>query len=104
MADNDCNGIKRDRSVDEMSHFLDGFAAAVRSERKPAVATGTEGRVCELIAARQRLGLAKYGMSVQDNPLALRQWLQHAIDESLDLAIYLQRSLEELDRMEDDNR
>lgn len=39
-------------------------------------ATGTEARVCEMIASRQRLGIAKYGQTVANNPLALRQWLQ----------------------------
>lgn len=60
-------------------------------------ATGTERRVCELIAARQQAGIAKYGTTVAGNPLALRQWLQHALEEALDLAIYLKRSLEEMD-------
>lgn len=66
--------------------------------------TGTEKRVCDLIAKRQQLGLKKYGTTVSDNPLTLRQWLQHALEESLDLSIYLQRSIEELDRKEDDQR
>lgn len=64
--------------------------------------TGTEARVCELIAARQRLGVAKYGMTVAGNPLVLRQWLQHAMEEALDQAIYLARSIEELDKQRDD--
>lgn len=92
------------RTVDEMSHFLDGFALAVQSQRKPAVATGTEGRVCEFIAARQRMGLAKYGMSVRDNPLTLRQWLVHQQEELADALVYCTRALEELDRLADDNK
>jgi len=64
--------------------------------------TGTEARVCEMIAARQRLGVAKYGMTVQGNPLSLRQWLQHAMEEALDQSIYLARSIEELDKQRDD--
>lgn len=61
-------------------------------------ATGTEARVCELIAARQQLGIRKYGTTVAGNQLSLRQWLNHALEESLDQAIYLQRAIEELDR------
>lgn len=57
--------------------------------------TGTEARVCEDIAARQHLGLKKYGVSVQSNPIDLRRWLTHAYQESLDLAIYLRRALAE---------
>lgn len=59
--------------------------------------TGTEAKVCDLIAQRQQLGIAKYGTTVAQNPLSLRQWLQHGLEEALDLAVYLQRSIEELD-------
>ncbi len=63
---------------------------------------GTEANVVALIAKRQQLGLKKYGCSVRDNPLVLRQWLQHALEESLDMAVYLQRCIEELDRNAED--
>ena len=53
------------------------------------VPTGVEAEVCDLIAERQRKGIAKYGMTVADNPLALRAWLQHALEEVLDQAVYL---------------
>ena len=59
--------------------------------------TGTEAAVCRDIAARQALGLAKYGTTVADNPLVLRQWLQHAYEEALDQAIYLKRAMAELE-------
>ena len=58
--------------------------------------TGIEARVCEDIAARQRLGVAKYGTTIQDNPLTLKQWLQHAYEECLDQAVYLRRAMEEV--------
>lgn len=64
--------------------------------RQPA-ATGIEAAVCADIAARQRLGIAKYGTSVADNPLALRAWLQHALEECYDLAVYLKRAIAEID-------
>lgn len=66
--------------------------------------TGTESRVCELIAVRQRLGIAKYGTTVADNPLELRAWLQHALEECLDQAVYLQRAIEEIDAKAPDFR
>ena len=71
-------------------------------ERVVMQATGTEARVCELIAKRQALGLAKYGTSVADNPLVLRQWLLHQLEELLDAAIYCQRAIEEIDKKTDD--
>ena len=64
--------------------------------------SGTEARVCADIAARQQAGIAKYGTTVADNPLTLRQWLQHAYEETLDQAIYLKRAMEELDKKADD--
>ena len=60
--------------------------------------TGTEARVCADIAQRQALGVKKYGTTVEDNPLTLRAWLQHAYEETLDQAIYLRRSIEQIDR------
>jgi len=66
--------------------------------------TGTEARVCELIATRQAMGRAKYGATVQDNPLTLRQWLNHALEESLDLSIYLMRAIQELEAQMDDGK
>lgn len=74
--------------------WMDGHARGKEFGR----AKGTEGRVCEDIARRQALGIAKYGTTVEANPLALRAWLQHAYEEALDQAVYLRRAMEELDR------
>lgn len=62
--------------------------------------TGTEAKVCADIAARQRLGIEKYGTTVEGNPLSLREWLEHAYQESLDLPIYLRRAIDEIDDRE----
>ena len=59
---------------------------------------GIEAKVCADIEARQALGMNKYGISVQDNPLTLREWLEHAYQECLDQAIYLRRAMQELDK------
>jgi hypothetical protein len=59
---------------------------------------GTEAKVCTLIAQRQALGVKKYGMTVENNPLTHKEWLQHALEEALDLAVYLQRAIEELEK------
>ena len=60
--------------------------------------TGIEATVCEDIAKRQQLGIGKYGGTVADNPLDLREWLQHAYEECLDQAVYLKRAMAEIDR------
>lgn len=62
--------------------------------------TGTELRLAELIAERQQNGFTKYGTTVANNPLALKFWLQHAMEEALDKAIYLKRAIEEIERKE----
>ena len=59
--------------------------------------SGVEKRVCELIATRQEKGIAKYGTTVASNPLELREWLQHQLEELLDAAIYVQRAIDELE-------
>lgn len=62
------------------------------------MAQGTEQKVIALIEQRQRLGIAKYGTTVADNPLTLREWLQHQLEELLDAAIYVQRAIDELEK------
>jgi hypothetical protein len=59
--------------------------------------SGTEAQVCADIAARQLRGIAKYGKTAADNPLPLRDWLQHAYEETLDQAVYLKRAIEQID-------
>ncbi len=60
---------------------------------------GTEAEVCLDIAQRQSLGIMKYHMTVGNNPLPLKRWLQHAYEECLDQAIYLKRAMQELDSL-----
>ena len=72
---------------------VDQELAAMRGQPQ-----GTEARVCDDITERQALGIAKYGKTVEENPLKLREWLQHAYEEALDLAIYLKRAIEQLER------
>ena len=64
--------------------------------------TGIEARVCQEIARRQRLGLQKYGVTVADNPLALIEWVRHAKEEALDLAVYLTKLQTVLEAQRDD--
>lgn len=59
---------------------------------------GTEADVCKDIARRQALGIKKYNSTVRDNNLSLKQWLQHAYEETLDKAIYLKRAIEQIDK------
>jgi len=55
--------------------------------------TGTEAAVCQDLADRQKKGIAKYGHTVEGNPLSQREWLQHLYEELLDAAVYSKRLL-----------
>lgn len=67
-------------------------------------ATGTEGRVCDFIAERQAMGIAKYGTTVSANPLHAGQWLQHFREELADALVYATRLQEEVNRLLDDGK
>lgn len=51
----------------------------------------------EMLLQRSIVGLAKYGVTTDNNPLSLREWLQHALEEALDMANYLQAAISKLD-------
>lgn len=57
--------------------------------------SGIEALVCDDIAKRQQLGISKYGTTVADNPLTHFEWLQHAYEECLDMAVYLRRAIDQ---------
>jgi len=95
------------RSVDRHiyhHHQLQGrgreVSDSLRPQPVPHVPVGTEAEVCADIAHRQKLGIAKYGTTVADNPLPLEAWLQHAYEETLDKAIYLKRAIAELKKQQ----
>ena len=46
---------------------------------------------------RSQLGIAKYGVTLERTDLTLRDWLQHAYEETLDKANYLKRAIMEID-------
>ena len=55
------------------------------------VSLTVEGRVCARIQARAAAGLNKYGVTMERNDLSQLDWLQHAQDEALDLAVYIEK-------------
>ncbi len=58
----------------------------------------TEQQVINDILARQQTGIQKYGTTLANNPLPLREWLNHAYLECLDQALYLKRAMMEMDK------
>jgi len=50
-----------------------------------------EDKVCSLIQERKKLSIPKYGTSMERTDLSQREWLQHAQEETLDFAVYLEK-------------
>jgi hypothetical protein len=94
--------LGRDAEIAEaLTHWADLLPKAVwapdlrkAAERLNDRPQGTEAKVCEDIASRQRLGIAKYGVTVEQSDEKFRAWLQHAYEEALDMAVYLKRAIE----------
>ncbi len=55
-----------------------------------------EEKVIEQIKQRAKTGLNKYGVTMEREDLTLIDWVQHAQEEALDLAVYLEKIKQEL--------
>jgi len=53
-----------------------------------------ENKVCEKIKHRAEVGLNKYGVTMERTDLTPLEWLQHAQEEAMDLAVYLEKVME----------
>ena len=56
-----------------------------------------EELVIDKIRQRAEVGKIKYGTTMERTDLSTKEWLNHALEESMDLCIYLMRVIEELD-------
>jgi hypothetical protein len=54
-------------------------------------------QVRQKLADRAEFGMMKYGVSTERTDLSAKQWLIHAQEEAMDLAVYLQRLIEDID-------
>lgn len=54
-----------------------------------------EESVIEKIRERRDAGRRKYGTTMERTDLTTRQWLIHAQEEAMDLAIYLEKIIKE---------
>ena len=48
---------------------------------------------------REERGLATYGTTMDRKDLSKKEWLQHAYEEALDLALYLKKLMENHDKL-----
>lgn len=56
-----------------------------------------EELVIDKIRQRAAVGKIKYGTTMERTDLSTKEWLNHALEESMDLCIYLMRVIEEFD-------
>jgi hypothetical protein len=54
----------------------------------------TYKQVISDLISREKMGRAKYGMSVDQANLSEQEWMHHAYEEALDFAIYLKRLMQ----------
>ena len=57
-----------------------------------------------LLSARAIVGLKKYGVTTERQDLSTKEWIQHAIEEACDLAVYLERIKNDLDQLIEQER
>ena len=54
-----------------------------------------EEQVCYKILKRSEVGKKKYGVTMERKDLTELEWLKHAQEEAMDLAVYLEKLIEE---------
>lgn len=52
---------------------------------------GIEEQVCYKILKRSEVGKEKYGTTMERGDLSELEWLKHAQEEAMDLAVYLEK-------------
>ncbi len=53
-----------------------------------------EAKVCKKILERSKVGKDKYGVTMERTDLSRLEWLKHAQEEAMDLAVYLQKLID----------
>lgn len=86
---------------DDESEAIEKWNAAPRTicsvESSPQPSEIEESVIAQIRQRRDR-GRQKYGTTMERTDLTTAQWLQHAQEEALDLAIYLERIKQELSK------
>ena len=70
------------------------------AERKPNNAPSPDPVIEQLVAelrSRSAVGLQKYGKPLSRDDFGLKDWLRHALEETLDNAGYLQAAIDSLE-------
>lgn len=54
--------------------------------------------VLQRIKDRANLGMLKYGVTMERDDVSTVEWLRHAQEEAMDLAIYLERVISDMEK------
>ncbi|WWA79552.1 hypothetical protein Kintu_gp60 [Xanthomonas phage Kintu] len=68
----------------------------LRVQRGGFVVSNIEMAVAEKLQKRAAVGLGKYGVTMERTDLSRLDWLIHAQEEAMDLAVYLERLIQDL--------
>jgi hypothetical protein len=83
-----------------VSNFIREIAKDFEAQNETKSPDSNVEKNREMLLQRSIVGLAKYGVTTDNNPLSLRAWLQHALEEALDMANYLQAAITKIDESE----
>lgn len=84
-----------------MTSAIFGVEASVASDKRflrPYLNDNIVVSVLERIKTRADEGMSKYGVPMTREDVDTLQWLRHAQEEALDLAIYLERIIDDLEK------
>ena len=57
------------------------------------IMSAIEDNVCKKIKARSDVGKKKYGVTMEEEMLSMREWLVHLQEELMDAAVYVEKLL-----------
>jgi len=61
-------------------------------------------RVLDKYAERSRVGIEKYGTTLERNDLTPEQWITHLQEELMDATLYIERLLFELKKLQGNDK
>ena len=73
------------------------------SANKNRIDEVVENLVCKF-RRRSLLGISKYGTTLHENNLSLKQWAVHIQEELMDASLYLNKVIMVLDKMDNDEK
>jgi len=65
----------------------------LEAEKQPPIFDTVVEQVRHDLLNRSKVGIKKYGTTLDRNDLSHKEWLQLAYEEALDMALYLKRAM-----------